>query len=174
MCRNFPHSQIPPKCLFTLLTSLDKPSPDSLEVLDLVRAEKPLKPTVRIQTYLSDTAFHLDKVSRVLWKHFPMLDIKCENVSSLKFRKNMWCCLAKFVTRCVVPPTKVSFLFQDSCYESSTDPPGVSQIDTAVRLCVTVVNFAPESKRAVQMVVCVHCCYPLDRFSRNVLNWNSQ
>ena len=46
------------------------------------------------------------------------------------------------------------FFPQDSCYESSTDPPGVSQIDTAVRLCVTVVNFAPESKRAVQMVVC--------------------
>lgn len=44
---------------------------------------------------------------------------------------------------------------QDSCYESSNDPPGVSQIDTAVRLCVTVVNFAPESKRAVQMVVCL-------------------
>jgi len=109
MCRNFPHSQIPPKCLFTLLTSLDKPSPDSLEVLDLVRAEKPLKPTVRIQTYLSDTAFHLNKVSKVLWKHFPILDIKCENVSSLKLRKDMWCCLAKFVTRCVVLPTKVSF-----------------------------------------------------------------
>lgn len=51
----------------------------------------------------------------------------------------------------------IFFLFQDSCYESSTDPPGVSQIDTAVRLCVTVVNFAPESKRAVQMVVRTHC-----------------
>ena len=62
------------------------------------------------------------------------------------------------------------FLFQDSCYESSTDPPGVSQIDTAVRLCVTVVNFAPESKRAVQMVVCAHCCYTLDLFSRNAMN----
>lgn len=42
---------------------------------------------------------------------------------------------------------------QDSCYETSNEPPGVSQIDTAVRLCVTVVNFAPESHRAVQMVV---------------------
>lgn len=39
--------QIPPKCLFTLLASLDRPSPDNLEVLDLVRAEKPLKPMVR-------------------------------------------------------------------------------------------------------------------------------
>lgn len=48
-------------------------------------------------------------------------------------------------------------MLQDSCYESSTDPPGVSQIDTAVRLCVTVVNFAPESKRAIQMVVCDTC-----------------
>ncbi|KAJ7369621.1 ion transmembrane transport [Desmophyllum pertusum] len=85
--------KIPPKCLFALLTSLDKPSPDSLEVLDLVRAEKPLKPT-------------------------------------------------------------------DSCYECSTDPPGVSQIDTAIRLCVTVVNFAPESKRAVQMVVVLSAILP--------------
>ena len=39
--------QIPSKCLFSLLASLDRPSPDSLEVLDLVRAEKPLKPMVR-------------------------------------------------------------------------------------------------------------------------------
>ncbi|PFX29002.1 protein unc-80 homolog isoform X2 [Stylophora pistillata] len=85
--------KIPPKCLFNLLTSLDKPSPDSLEVLDLVRAEKPLKP-------------------------------------------------------------------MDSCYESSNDPPGVSQIDTAVRLCVTVVNFAPESERAVQMVVVLSAILP--------------
>ena len=47
---------------------------------------------------------------------------------------------------------------QDSCYESSNDPPGASQIDTAVRLCVTVVNFAPESQRAVQMVVSPFFC----------------
>ncbi|CAH3019143.1 unnamed protein product [Porites evermanni] len=85
--------KIPSKCLFSLLASLDRPSPDSLEVLDLVRAEKPLKP-------------------------------------------------------------------MDSCYESSTDPPGVSQVDTAVRLCVTVVNFAPESKRAVQMVIVLSAILP--------------
>ena len=48
---------------------------------------------------------------------------------------------------------------QDSCYETSNEPPGVSQIDTAVRLCVTVVNFAPESHRAVQMVVSRSCSF---------------
>lgn len=73
----------------------------------------------------------------------------------------------RFIVLCGVTDIYI-FLFQDSCYESSTDPPGVSQIDTAVRLCVTVVNFAPESKRAVQMVVCVHC-YTFNFLSRNVL-----
>ena len=39
--------QIPSKCLFTLLASLDRPSPDNLEILELIKAEKPLKPLVR-------------------------------------------------------------------------------------------------------------------------------
>lgn len=40
--------QILPKCLFAILSSLEKDVPDSLDILALVEANKPLKPLVSI------------------------------------------------------------------------------------------------------------------------------
>ena len=45
--------------------------------------------------------------------------------------------------------------FQDSCYEGKLDSPEESKVDIAIRLCVTVVDYAPDSKRASQMVVSI-------------------
>lgn len=42
---------------------------------------------------------------------------------------------------------------QDSCYVNDTDTDSESKVDEAIRLCVTVIDFAPESKRAAQMLV---------------------
>jgi hypothetical protein len=47
--------------------------------------------------------------------------------------------------------------FQDSCYDDNNDPVGETKVDEAIRLCVTVIDFAPESKRAAQMLVCDLC-----------------
>jgi hypothetical protein len=41
-------SQVPPKCLFALLNSLDVTTPDNLDILELVYDEKPLKPLVSL------------------------------------------------------------------------------------------------------------------------------
>ena len=41
--------QILPKCLFAILSSLEKDIPDSLDILALVEANKPLKPLVNVE-----------------------------------------------------------------------------------------------------------------------------
>ncbi|XP_048588212.1 protein unc-80 homolog isoform X2 [Nematostella vectensis] len=88
-----PTALVPPKCLYTLLASLDKNVPDELDILELVHADKPLKA-------------------------------------------------------------------MDSCYGNEIDAPGESKVDIALRLCVTVVDFAPESKRATQMMVVLSAILP--------------
>lgn len=50
--------------------------------------------------------------------------------------------------------------FQDSCYEGKLDE-NECKIDIAIRLCVTVVAFSPESIRATQMLVGINLEGPL-------------
>lgn len=42
--------QITPKCLFEILSSLEKDIPDCLDILALVEASKPLKPLVSMES----------------------------------------------------------------------------------------------------------------------------
>ncbi|KAK3733911.1 hypothetical protein QZH41_000981 [Actinostola sp. cb2023] len=48
----------------------------------------------------------------------------------------------------------------DSCYADATESDGETKVDEAIRLCVTVVDFAPESKRAAQMLVVLSAILP--------------
>ncbi|CAB4005474.1 Hypothetical predicted protein, partial [Paramuricea clavata] len=85
-------NMILPKCLFAILSSLEKDVPDSLDILALVEVNKPLKPL-------------------------------------------------------------------DSCYEGKLEE-NECKIDIAIRLCVTVVAFSPESIRATQMLVVLSSILP--------------